>query len=286
MILRLLIRSNLWVGLAVAAFCVLSFSDPFAKESITYSLFLLFGTASAYSYMRWVKLFQGEDLGSLPKVPWSNNLFLAFFSSLVLGIISLCFLWEISSWPLLINLAPGLLISFLYPLAFPYPNRHFSSLRAIPMLKLFLIAFAWSWLSFGVPYRMGESLTGTYFWVELVMRTLLVAGLTIPFDVRDLSIDAPKLKTLPQQIGIESALALASLLLLLYQIWVLVAYFILWSIPMEHTLAWIFGLEIGQWIIKGVKKNQSDFYVSFWVESIPIITLFIFLLSKLAISNF
>lgn len=286
MVQRILIATNLWVGLAVAALCALSFPSFLEAKTIHYSAFMLFGTASAYSYMRWVKLLQGEQLPKSPKLGWSDNWILALISTFSSGLVALAFLREIWSLKLAVILSPGLVIALLYPLAFPHPNRHFSSLRSIPMLKLFLISFSWSWLTFGVPQMLSEGLWTNYSTAELLMRILLVAGLTIPFDVRDLDLDRPHLKTIPQQLGVDNALALARALLLVYQIWILVSYFVLWSLPLEHTLAWILGLEIGQWLIKRVKNDRSDRYISFWVESIPILVLFIFLLSKLAISNF
>ncbi len=285
MLSRILIASNLWVGLAVCALSMLSFSEPISAVAIFYSAFLLFGTASAYSYMRWVKLIQGEALPSSPKLGWSNNLTIAFISTLGMGIISLAFLKQIISLGLLYALAPGFLIAFLYPLAFPNPHRFFSSLRSIPMLKLFLIAFAWSWLSFGVPHLISEGLWTFHTYLELLMRIILVAALTIPFDVRDLDLDAAQLKTIPQLLGLEASLDLSRFLIMLYQVWVIFSYFY-YGINLTYVLAWLLGLELGQWIIKGVAKNQSDFYISFWVESIPIIVLFILFLSELAIGNF
>ena len=285
MLIRILIASNLWVGLAVFALCMLSFPEPFSAVSIFYSAFMWFGTASAYSYMRWVKLVQGEALPKRPKIGWDNNWVIALISTFSAGIIAISFLKQIFSNSLLYALAPGLVIALLYPLAFPHPNRHFSSLRSIPMLKLLLIAYAWSWLSFGVPHLLSEGLWTSRTYLELVMRMLLVAGLTIPFDVRDLHIDAPSLKTLPQQLGLVPALDLARFLIMLYQIWIVLSFFF-WSLNLNYVLAWVLGLELGQWIIKRVEKDQSDFYISFWVESIPILVLFILFLSQLAIGNF
>lgn len=285
MLIRILIASNLWVGLAVSSLCMLSFPEPFSATAIFYSAFMLFGTSSAYSYMRWVKLVQGEPLPQSPKLGWDNNHILALISTFSSGIIAVAFLKQIFSLALIYALAPGFVIALLYPLAFPHPNRYFSSLRSIPMLKLLLIAYAWSWLSFGVPHLLSEGLWDTRTYFELIMRMILVAALTIPFDVRDLDLDAPQLKTLPQQLGLVSALQLSRFLIMLYQVWIVLSFFF-WGLNLSYVLAWTLGLELGQWIIKRVEKNQSDFYISFWVESIPILILFILFLSQLAIGNF
>ena len=46
----------------------------------------------------------------------------------------------------------------------------------------------------------------------LLARVLYIAGITIPFDVRDLSIDSINMKTVPQQIGEKRALQRAVIL--------------------------------------------------------------------------
>ncbi len=285
MLQRVIIASNLWVGLAVAVLSFLSFPNYLSGEAILYSLFMLFGTAAAYSYMRWVKLIQGEVLPDKPKIGWNDNLIMALIITFSAGIISLAFLKQIFTWSLAYALAPGFLIAILYPLAFPYPNRYFSSLRSIPMLKLLLIAFAWSWLTFAVPHLLSGAMVDFRFSAEVILRMFLVAGLTIPFDVRDLQLDRPQLKTLPQQLGLSASLQLAQFMVLIYQLWVVLSFFI-WNLSLSHTIAWVLGLEIGQWLIGQVNKNRSDQYISFWIEAIPIVVLFIFFLSELAMRNF
>lgn len=285
MIRSILIASNLWVGLAVAALCMLSFPDFYSAQAVFYSGALLFGTSAMYSYMRWVKLLQGEALPQNPKLGWSNNLILGLSMTFGAGIIAWSFLQQIFSWQLLFLLTPGLLIALLYPLAFPYPNRYFSSLRSVPMLKMMLIAFAWSWLTYALPQILSGVLWDWRFSAEVILRMILVVGLTIPFDVRDLDLDEKKLRTLPQQMGKEAALDLAQFLVLIYQAWVLASYF-LWNLSLAHSIAWLLGLEIGQWIIRRVAKDRSDSYISFWVEAIPLIVLFIFMISQLTIRNF
>ena len=47
------------------------------------------------------------------------------------------------------------------------------------------------------------------------VQTLFVAGITLPFDVRDLSIDPAALRTVPQQSGVHFTKALAITLVVL-----------------------------------------------------------------------
>ena len=88
-------------------------------------------------------------------------------------------------------------------------------LREKSHLKLPLVAgvFALATVVFPV-LLMGVTLSEfTPVWpTVLLARVLYIAGITIPFDVRDLSIDAMNMKTMPQQIGTKHSLHLAVIL--------------------------------------------------------------------------
>ncbi len=280
-----LIRSNLWVGLAVSLLSLLSFPEPWNAQAIFYALFIFFATVSAYSYMRWVKLVQGNYSSQPKQIPGLENDVLALGYSLITGIVALAFLRLVFQPALLWALTPAFIIAVLYPIAFKNPNRHFSSLRTIPMLKLLLISVSWSWLSFGMPMVLQSHVWSWHLALELLFRTFLIAGLTIPFDVRDLDYDRKSMRTLPQMFGIGNSLVLANLLLLTYQLWIVMAYFV-WRIDLPLALAWIIGLEVGAWLIRKVEKDRSEWFVGFWIEGIPIWVFILYLLINFTMGNY
>lgn len=253
-------------------------------EALYYSFFLFFATVATYSYMRWVKLIQVGEGGQPVSVGGLKSAGLILIYIFLSSCLALVCFWQILDLKLIYALIPALLISALYPLAFPNPNQQFSSLRSLPMLKLLLIAASWSWLSFGVPMLMMDTAWTMALFGELFFRILLVAGLTIPFDVRDLKYDAASMHTIPQVFGVSVALSLAEGLLLAYQIWVIVAYFI-WHTSLASALAWLIGLEIGARLIRGVKHNRSEAYIGFWLEGIPIFVFILYLASYWALGN-
>lgn len=280
-----LVHTNLWVGLAVAGFSYWSFQESFRLMGLFYSLFLLLGTASAYSYMRWVKLVQGGNLNDSAKRGWYQNDILALTFTLSSGIIALSFLKIIFTWTLFWGLLPSLFISLIYPLAFPFPNRYFSSLRGIPMLKLLIIAASWAWLSYGLPVLISQEWLGVPEILELLFRIILVVGLTLPFDIRDLDKDKPGLKTIPQLLGIQSSVHLAVFALVLYQIWMVIAYFLHYQ-SLPNALGWLLALELGIWLIKALpKQREREFYISFWLEGIPLYGFLLIALLQQAFGN-
>jgi hypothetical protein len=79
-------------------------------------------------------------------------------------------------------------------------------LRALPWLKIPLIATAWALAT-----------TPTFDGVHVGLfasRWLLIAGLTLPFDVRDLGVDQHRITTLPMTWGATLSLRIAAMLLL------------------------------------------------------------------------
>jgi len=276
-----LISSNLWVGLAVGLLSLMSFPAPWSMEAYLYALFLLLATSSAYSYMRWVKIAQQNTGGQPSKVAGFKQPLAALIYSLFMGLASLYVLRWFYSWDLLIALAPAVLVAVLYPLAFPHPNRYFTSLRTIPMLKLLLISGIWAWLSFALPMLHMDQIWTFHFYLELLFRTFLVAGLTIPFDIRDMDYDLSQMKTIPQLMGVDASLQLANFFLLLYQLWTIAAYFI-WDLSLAQAVAWLVGLEVGAYLIRKVRQNRSEIYIGFWVEAIPIIVFILLLLAQWA----
>jgi 4-hydroxybenzoate polyprenyltransferase len=240
---------------------------------------------SAYSYMRWVKSLntynEKEKLAANMKtVDWSF-----FLNAIFTGLVAFVILYLLGSLTLIYYLAPALLIALLYPLAFPNPNQAFTSLRMMPGLKLFLIAGSWSYLSFAIPYWMQGGVDKLYFSLEFLFRTLLVMGLTIPFDIRDLDKDEISMRTVPQVFGRDNAIGLAVMGLFIYQVWTLVQVFI-YHKHWYSSLAILLALELGIRMIKALKKERSDFHVNFWIESIPIILLIFSQIANLAFGNY
>jgi len=273
------------VGIAAAALTYLSFGQELSLDYLLYITFILFATMSAYNYMHWVKSLNNylekkntEDVS--PPIDWTA-FSLAFFA----GIPAITLLFLLGSLTLLYYLFPALIIALLYPLAFPYPNRTFSSLRRMPGVKLFLIAGSWAYLTFAIPYWMQGAVDRGFFAGEFIFRTLLIMGLTIPFDIRDLARDEKSMRTVPQVFGPANSIALSVIALFSYQVWVLLQFFFYgqhWS----HSLALFLALEIGIRLIRALKTNRSEFQVNFWIESIPIIMLIFSQIAHLASSTF
>jgi hypothetical protein len=82
--------------------------------------------------------------------------------------------------------------------------------------KLLLICLTWSWTTVVLPYAgRPDNIPYLILAGSVVSRALFIAGLTIPFDIRDRLLDGPNMKTIPQRFGVNTSLFIAVFALLL-----------------------------------------------------------------------
>lgn len=276
-----LVGSQLWVGLAAGCLAMLSFSRPYSVAALEYGALLSLGVAAVYGYMRWVQQRQQHSMPQLSQHWWGHSSWLPSAVMGLFGVLLLVLLADGYSLSFYLSLLPVAAIAFLYPGLFPAPLRGFTSLRRVPFLKITLIALCWAYVTVVLPHWLEGAPWDGKFWGALGLRFLLMGGLTIPFDVRDLERDEARLRTLPQVIGRQPALSWSIGLLVLNQLWAGLAYLLGWqSLPL--ALAWILGLELGIQIIRGLNEKRPAPYVSFWVEGIPV---WLWLITGLALAT-
>ncbi len=105
-------------------------------------------------------------------------------------------------------LLPAGICSLLYVLPILSHKRR---LRDINYIKIFLIAFTWSYIAI-IPIL--EDAEASYTWISFIEKFFFMLAITLPFDIRDSRIDKlTSLKTLPSQLGNSSTYKLAYTLL-------------------------------------------------------------------------
>ncbi|KQC33285.1 hypothetical protein AAU57_08110 [Nonlabens sp. YIK11] len=158
------------------------------------------------------------------------------------------------------------------------------SFREIPILKLITIGASWSILAVLLPYviktdSMEELLIvikneGIY--GRLIQYSLFVIALCIPFEIRDLKYDSPKLRTLPQLVGSQNSEIIG---LMLIAICALLEYLMTPGFNIQSIITYII-LGITAMAIIGSDKVKSDYYASFFVEAIPALWLLLVLINS------
>ena len=255
-LLRLVVYANFWVAGAVWA---LTKFTEYLVDGQAHSLALLnaSGTLVVYGFAH---LFEGpSDTDLSSKVSqWKAQMPRISWLSIILGlVISVAEFINIHSWGLLLHYVFGGAIAFLYPLPFILKNKG-GGLRSVPGLKLLIIAGLWAYITAFIPAVWN----GENGWMHFMERLLWAAALTIPFDVRDSSIDSKSIKTLPHLFGARNSIFIAHAFLWL-SFMLLVLYF---GLPLNATfLLFCFFATV----IVIANHNFGDLYYSFFIEGLP-----------------
>ncbi len=267
-IIKALVYSNIWVSLAVASFTYITLVNMLTLN-VYFLLFVTCSTMFSYNYMRLVDISAYDLRNKFSFKAWvAGHRRQVWMLVLIFGLLSVFFFLEIFSMRLVWLLLLPTAVSLLYPLSFKSAFSGFTSLRLVPGLKMFLIAATWAYVTVFIPIALYGSLTLEEI-LECIMRTVLVLGLVVPFDIRDVSYDDPHMRTIPQVLGAERARQLAMFFVLLYQLW-LALRFVFFDHSIWLTLAMLIGLEIGYWLIRYSHREHSDEYFSFWIEGVPV----------------
>ncbi|MDD3773607.1 MAG: hypothetical protein PHC38_13265 [Weeksellaceae bacterium] len=254
---KYLIETNIWV-----AFCFTALLAFFQLSLYKINFYVLgiafFGTLSVYNFTRV------KEIKQYWKIPENQKLqvFLTYFG-LILTLIFL-FLrgFELKTFLYLSVLG---FISFCYSLPFESLG-----LRGIPFLKLFLIAFVWTGSSVGLLLIVHHEIV--YYPNLLVSVFLFVAGICIPFDIRDSQTDESELKTIPQLIGLKKAKLLAIICLILSGLF----FYFEFKTFSQIVLTWWISLVFSLFLVLKTTDKKSDFFYSFWVESASLFPLILF----------
>ncbi len=255
---KYLIKTNIWVALCFTGLFVFFQLGLYEKIVSVWGI-VFFGTLAIYNFSRIKSL---EELFQF-KSKNKTQIILTY-----IGLIGTLVCVILRGFEPKTFLYLGVLgfVSFCYNL--PFSNL---GLRAIPFLKLFLIAFVWAGSSIGLLLVVHHDVFHYKFLFLSVF--LFVMGITIPFDIRDSDSDEKELKTIPQVIGTQKAkiLAISSLILSCICFYLEFRDF---SFP---VISWLITILISLSLVAGSSIQKKDSYYSFWLEGCSLLPLFIYL---------
>lgn len=258
------IESSLHVALAVYALIRITFlklNIPY-NENVAY--FGFFGTIVGYNFVKY------DDLARVKKVKL-NAMFKAIIAlSFVSFLAALyCFLQLKTKTKFIGFVALGLTI--LYTLPF-FPKK--SNLRNWSGVKIYLVAIVWVAVTVFLPVLNGNYSFDSLVLLKSIQRFIFVFVLMLIFEIIDLQVDAKKLQTIPQQIGVKNTKVLAYFLLILF----LALDFLKENATSKHILATFLIAALISGFTWFANAKRNSYYTSFWVESVPIVWLLLLLL--------
>jgi len=250
------LNSSIHVALAVTAFAAITMINLRLEIDSDLLFFIFFSTIIGYNITKYTGSHQSPEAGTDP-----SRSILTFSILSIIPLLYFIFTQQLSI--IIISALMGLItISYSWPFLWRRSN-----LRDITSLKIFVIAFVWSVVTVILPVLPGALTFDINLIIEFVQRFIFVLVLTLPFDIRDARFDTYQLATIPQVIGIKRSRVFGVFLLSV----VVLFEFLKTPLLIDQALILV-GISIltAFFMMRSVVK-QTQYYASFWVESIPII---------------
>lgn len=236
------LNTSLHIGFAVLALTLISVNALTIPKQENLLLTIFFGTIFGYNALKYFDFFSSDLSRLIKHRDISMVSFIAFFGAFF-------FFLALSITTQLSLLAIGFVV-----LAYPF-------LRKFGLIKMFLVSFCISTITVYIPTVNAQEFTADFFFTFL-QRFLIVISLLIPFEISDSKTDHPSLQTLPQQFGIGPTKIFGMLLVIPFVILEFFKTNPCYSVLIISVITVLF--------IHFSSVNNSKYYTSFWVESVPI----------------
>ncbi len=256
------LNSSTHVALNVVALSLVTIFEYRLRIDYYFLAFLFFGTITGYNFVKYAGL-AGLHHRSLAK----NLRLIQIFSFFCF----LAFIYTIFFQEFKVLIACGGLGLLTLFYAIPFLKER-KNLRAVPGLKILIIALVWAGVCVLLPFLQYNKLSSVDFGVEFLQKLLFIVAITIPFEIRDIPYDAPGLATLPQQIGVSKA-KLAGYLVLIV---VLGLEFFHAEMRFQNIISLMMVLSLSGFFLYKSKVKQGAYFSAFWVECIPLFWLVIY----------
>jgi len=277
--INFLLYGNFWI--AFAAICSswqTSFLLQSRFENHQLHIFIFFATLFLYSLHRYVGLKEVKSFSSEGRfliIKKFKNHILAF--ALVASVASFFLFWTLPT-EIQLALIPAALVSLSYVLPVLDANRR---LRDLNFIKIFLIALSWAWISVILPAIHLEQFNNPAIWIMFVERSFFILAITLPFDIRDLQLDAHSaVRTIPSWLGVRKTKIVANLLL------VLSLFLAGWNYfngfyKLGGFIAILLSLFISQILINNSSKEKHDYYFSGLIDGLIVLQFILVILFAL-----
>lgn len=209
-----MVFANGWISLGAALACLQTLLLAGAEGDVLWRtpLFCFTATLFTYNFQRLVKLrnLAGYSEGSRNRWVHDHRKTLGLLTVLAFLLTAgMAVLLDLSS---LLMLGATGFIALAYAVRFIPIGDRLLALRDLPHLKLYLIGLVWAVATVALPLsELGEDLLSRRTSLLLFERFAFIVALSIPFDIRDLHLDDPRMRTVPHRRGVRWSLFIAVL---------------------------------------------------------------------------
>ena len=199
-----LINTNIFISLgAVALTLQTQVQLGMRVQFHPYLSLLFFATIFDYNLHRLITVLTNKEALISNKHKWVHKNLLLFYLLVAFSVTG--FIWTVfyAATKVLITLAPLAVLTIFYSFPVFKNQKNIFRLREIPCLKIFLISFVWAASTIFLPIiQSAAQFNKEHVLIMFIERFLFVFAITIPFDIRDMRVDAKEnLKTIPILIG-------------------------------------------------------------------------------------
>lgn len=222
---------------------------------------------SLYCLHRYISFLVVDQDSSSERILWLRNHGKILIGGVVLGMLigAVCLYFL----PLMVILRVSLVIPIGVMYTIPVVRHH--RIRDLPYIKIFLVAFLWTYLSVYIPRYIEDISLSADHWIESIF---FFIAITLPFDTRDIGIDRARyVDTFATLLGEKQTLLLAKILI---AISFLIQLFTTNQWPLLAMYLYVFLF------LQFYPKNKGEYFSSLWMEASMLVPL----LTSLVISIF
>ncbi len=265
----LILYSNVWIGLcAVAQVQHAYLLTGIDRGFDIYTGFLFTSTMALYCLHRVIGIERITEFSVSGRfriiTRYKQHIIVYGILGLLGAAVTFLFL-PIEAWALIA--IPALIsIGYVTPL-----GRDRKRLRDRPVIKIFLIALNWSLLTAFIPIILYSEVEWSWALLILLERILFTFALTIPFDIRDITVDKPSgINTIPQILGLPRSKVLGAIAILTSTLLAALLIFA-GTYPAFYMLPALLYATIAALVIWGTREERSDYYFAGLVDGVMII---------------
>ncbi len=207
-IIKLIINSNVFISLAVVLLTLeTQVQLGLSLDWHPYLFIIFFATLFEYNLHRLVTYLTDKQALNSDKYKWVRENPRLFICSIVVSVTGFTMALIMAKKEVLIALLPVAILTFFYSVPFARNGDRTIRLRDLPLLKIFIISFVWSYCTILLPVIYSSiSFDRLHLSLILIERFLFIFAITLPFDIRDIDVDRQnRLKTLPLILGENKA---------------------------------------------------------------------------------
>ncbi|WP_036379933.1 hypothetical protein [Muricauda sp. MAR_2010_75] len=254
--------ASIHVALAVISLATVTFYLLDASFDSSLLGFIFFGVIVCYNFVKY-----GVEAYKYLIVSNAYHKIIQIFSFVSFGF-ALYFLVQLER-EIWMAIAVMTLLSALY--AVPMLPRA-KNLRNLGGFKIYIVALVWMGFTVLLPAMDAKIALHWDIWILFLQRFIFVVVLILPFEIRDLQWDDKNLRTLPQVYGIKRTKRIGIVLTVIF---FFLTFFRDGIYEYEVLLRSILCAAM-IFVLISNKKMQSRYFVSFWVEGMPILWLCLF----------